>query len=103
MRRQQRSLGLPAVTDVQRHTRQVFFVRQPECWIVVDRIRCDARHDYEVPYELYTPVQRLDWLRRTKTPIPNGGPTGGDRAEQRAARTIPAIRKSRCGTLAAAS
>ena len=70
MRRQQRSLGLPAVTDVQRHTRQVFFVRDPECWIVVDRIRCDARHDYEVPYELYTPVQRLDWLRRTKTPIP---------------------------------
>jgi len=71
MKRQQRSLGLPAVTDVQRHTRQVFFVRDPECWIVVDRIRCDARHDYEVPYELYTPVHRLDWLRRTKTPIPN--------------------------------
>lgn len=71
MRRQQRSLGLPAITDVQRHTRQVFFVRRPECWIVVDRIRCDTRHDYEVPYELYTPVQRLDWLRRTKTPIPN--------------------------------
>ncbi len=71
MKRQQRSLGLPAVTDVQRHARQVFFVREPECWIVVDRIRCDARHDYEVPYELYTPVQRLDWLRRTKTPIAN--------------------------------
>ena len=71
MKRQQRSLGLPAVTDVQRHTRQAFFVRDPECWIVVDRIRCDSKHDYEVPYELYTPVQRLDWLRRTKTPIPN--------------------------------
>lgn len=71
LKRQQRSLGLPAVTDVQRHTRQVFFVREPECWVVVDRIRCDARHDYEVPYELYTPVQRLDWLRRTKTPVPN--------------------------------
>ncbi|RFC46153.1 MAG: Chitobiase/beta-hexosaminidase C-terminal domain-containing protein [Verrucomicrobia bacterium] len=71
LKHQQRSLGLPAVTDVQRHTRQVFFVREPECWVVVDRIRCDARHDYEIPYEVYTPVQRLDWLRRTKTPVPN--------------------------------
>jgi len=71
MRRRQRSLGQPAVTDVRRHTRQVFFVRRPACWIVVDRIRCDSRHDYEFPYELYTPVDKVDWLRRASTPIPN--------------------------------
>ena len=71
MRRLQRSRGLPAVTDVQRHTRQVFFVRNPVCWIVVDRIRCDTQHDYEMPYELYTPVDKLDWLRRGKVAIPS--------------------------------
>ena len=92
LQRQQRSLGLPAVTDVQRHTRQVFFVRDgsvggdlrdppcpvserpdytPVAWIVVDRIRCDTKHDYEVPFELYTPVDKVDWLRRKTTPIPH--------------------------------
>lgn len=70
MRRWQRSLGQVAVTDVHSHTRQVFFVRDPVCWIVVDRIRCDAEHDYEFPYELYTPVDKVNWLRRAKTPIP---------------------------------
>jgi hypothetical protein len=71
MKRQQRSLGLPAVTDVQRHTRQVIFVRDPVCWIVVDRVSTNNQHDYEVPYELYTPVDKVDWLRRARTPIPN--------------------------------
>jgi hypothetical protein len=70
LHRQFRSLGLPAVTDVQRHTRQVFFVRQPVAWIVVDRVSTAARHAYEVPFEFYTPVDKLDWLRRAKTPIP---------------------------------
>jgi len=56
---------------VQRHTRQVFFVRQPVCWIVVDRVQTAAQHAYEIPFELYTPVDKLDWLRRAKTPVPN--------------------------------
>ena len=38
----------------------------------MDRIRCDAEHEYEVPFELYTPVDKVDWLRRKTTPIPNG-------------------------------
>jgi hypothetical protein len=71
MKRQQHSLGLPAVTDVQRQTRQVFFVREPACWIVVDRVQTAASHAYEIPFELYTPVERLDWVRRMKTPVPN--------------------------------
>ncbi len=71
MKRQQHALGLPAVTDVQRHTRQVFFVREPVCWIVVDRVQTAAKHDYELPFELYTPVDKLDWLRRAKAPLPN--------------------------------
>lgn len=71
MKRQQHALGLPAVTDVQRHTRQVFFVRKPACWVVVDRVQTPAKHDYEIPFELYTPVDKLDWLRRSQTPIPN--------------------------------
>ena len=70
MTRRQRSLGLPAVTDVQRHTRQVIFVREPVAWIIVDRVRCDAKHDYEVPFEIYTPVDKVDWLRRKTRPIP---------------------------------
>jgi len=69
----QRSLGLPAVTDVQRHTRQIFFIRQPAAWIVVDRIRTAAKHRYEVPFELYTPVDKVDWLRRDRTGIPKVG------------------------------
>ncbi|MEI7946845.1 MAG: chitobiase/beta-hexosaminidase C-terminal domain-containing protein [bacterium] len=71
MKPQQRSLGLPAVTDVQRHTRQIFFIRQPVAWIVVDRVRTAAKHSYEVPFEFYTPVDKMDWLRRAKTAIPN--------------------------------
>ena len=71
--RRQRSLGLPAVTDVQRHTRQVIFVREPVAWLVVDRVRCDAKHDYEVPFEIFTPVDKVDWLRRKTAPIPNAG------------------------------
>jgi hypothetical protein len=71
MRRRQRSLGLPAVTDVQRHARQVIFVRDPVAWVVVDRVRCDTKHDYEVPFEIFTPVDKVDWLRRKTTPIPN--------------------------------
>jgi len=71
MARRQRSLGLPAVTDVQRHTRQVIFVREPVAWVVVDRVRCDTKHDYEVPFEIFTPVDKVDWLRRKTAPIPN--------------------------------
>lgn len=62
--------GEPPVTDVRRHTRQVFFVRRPLAWIVSDRIETAARHRYEMPYEFYTPVDRLDWLRRSRVPIP---------------------------------
>ena len=71
MHRRQRSLGQPAITDVQRHARQVIFVREPVAWIVVDRIRCDAKHDYEVPFEIFTPVDKVDWFRRKTTPIQN--------------------------------
>jgi len=70
MARRQRSLGLPAVTDVQRHARQVIFVRDPVAWVIVDRVRCDAKHDYEVPFEIFTPVDKVDWLRRKTVPIP---------------------------------
>lgn len=71
MQRQQRSLGLPAITDVRRHARQVFFVREPVAWIVVDRVQTAAKHDYEAPFEFYTPVDKVDWLRRKTSPIPN--------------------------------
>ncbi len=70
MKRRQSGLGTPPIDDVQ-HTRQVFFVRKPSAWIVVDRLRGGRNHQYEFPYELYTPVDKLDWLRRLKTPIPN--------------------------------
>jgi hypothetical protein len=82
--RRQCSLGLPAVTDVQRHIRQVIFVRDPVAWVVVDRVRCDTKHDYEVPFEIFTPVDKVDWLRRKTTPIPN--------AEQRAVNEGNTIR-----------
>ena len=72
MKRRQSGLGKPPVDDV-RHTRQVFFVRKPSAWIVVDRLRGGRSHQYEFPYELYTPVDRPDWLRRLKTPLPNAG------------------------------
>ena len=72
MKRRQSGFGKPPVEDV-RHTRQVFFVRQPSAWIVVDRLRGGRNHQYEFPYELYTPVDRADWLRRLKTPLPNAG------------------------------
>jgi hypothetical protein len=65
-----RHVGEPPVTDVRRHVRQVFFVRDPVMWIVVDRIETDAAHRYELPYRFYTPVRRLDWLRRATVPIP---------------------------------
>ncbi len=70
MKRRQSAFGKPLIDDV-RHTRQVFFVRRPSAWIVVDRVRGSRSHQYEFPYELYTPVDKLDWLRRLKTPIPN--------------------------------
>ncbi|MCX7010729.1 MAG: chitobiase/beta-hexosaminidase C-terminal domain-containing protein, partial [Kiritimatiellaeota bacterium] len=70
MKRQQHALGLLAVTNVQRQARQVFFVREPVCWIVVDRVQTPAQHTYEIPFELYTPVDKLDWLRRAQTPLP---------------------------------
>jgi hypothetical protein len=71
MKRRQRSVGKPPVEDVH-HVRQVLFVRKPAAWIVVDRVRSARNHQYEFPYELYTPVDRPDWLRRLKVPIPNG-------------------------------
>jgi hypothetical protein len=37
----------------------------------VDRLRSGRNHQYEFPYELYTPVDKPDWLRRLKVPIPN--------------------------------
>ena len=37
----------------------------------MDRIQCDAKHDYEVPFEIFTPVDKVDWFRRKTTPIPN--------------------------------
>lgn len=66
-----RGIGEPPVTDVRRHTRQVFFSRQPAFWVVVDRLETEGRHRYEQPYEIFTPVTKLDWLRRARTPIPN--------------------------------
>lgn len=65
-----KNLGAPAITNVA-VTRQVFFVRDPACWIVVDRIKSPEKHSYQQTYDLYTPVTKLDWYRRAKTPIPN--------------------------------
>lgn len=65
-----KNLGEPAVTNV-RVAREVFFVRDPACWIVVDRIASPAPHTYRQSYDLFTPVAKLDWHRRAKTPIPN--------------------------------
>jgi hypothetical protein len=73
MRRRQRSLGLPAITDVERHVRQVFFVREPKAWIVVDRVRTAAKHDYEVPLEFFYPSCAYDALRSGPT-LPYGAP-----------------------------
>jgi hypothetical protein len=70
MKRRQNGFGKPPVEDV-RHTRQIFFVRKPSAWIVVDRLRGGKSHQYEFPYEVYTPVDKVDWLRRLKTPIPD--------------------------------
>jgi hypothetical protein len=69
MKRRQNALGKPPIEDV-RHTRQVFFVRKPSAWVVVDRVRGGRNHQYELPYEVYTPVDKVDWFRRLRTPIP---------------------------------
>lgn len=63
-------MGEPAITNVS-VARQVFFVRDPVCWIIVDRITSPEKHSYRQSYDLYTPVTKLDWYRRAKTPIPN--------------------------------
>ena len=70
MKRRQRGFGKPPIEDT-RHVRQIFYVRQPSAWVVVDRVRSGRNHQFEFPYELYTPVDKPDWLRRLKTPIPN--------------------------------
>lgn len=65
-----KNAGEPAITNVS-VARQVFFVRDPACWIVVDRIHSPAKHSYRQSYDLFTPVSKLDWYRRAKSPIPN--------------------------------
>ncbi len=53
-----RSMGKPAVTDVERHTRQVIYIRNPEAWVVIDRITSKAAHQYEAPFEILTPLKK---------------------------------------------
>lgn len=62
-----RSMGKPAVTDVERHTRQVIHIRKPEAWIVLDRITCKTAHQYEAPFEILTPLTKEVFARKAWT------------------------------------
>ena len=67
-------VGEGAITNVSRHSRQVFFLRQQGLWIVVDRMQSNAPHIYQQHYQLYTPMRKVDWLLRKLFPITKSSP-----------------------------
>lgn len=62
-----RSMGKPAVTDVECHTRQVIYIRNPEAWVVIDRITSKAAHQYEAPFEILTPLKKSVFEKKAWT------------------------------------
>lgn len=74
--------GERAITNVSRHSRQVFFLRPQGVWIVVDRMQSNATHSYQQHYQLYAPLRKVDWFFRKLIPITKNAPRVTSNQEQ---------------------